>query len=103
MAFDSSSWPEEACRLTPVSDSSLRRSIRLTKASTDFAPEHVARDYRKYLAGQAGNTLQRLQSKVMLRKMAAAMDSVKEIGNPLNEVEASLRDCVQALPGTLSG
>lgn len=40
----------------------------------DFAESHVERDYRKYLAGQTGNLLQRLESKALRQKCQQALE-----------------------------
>lgn len=44
--------------------------------------------------------LQRLQSKVMLRKMSASVAVIEHLGSSPDEDEKDLRDYVQCLPGT---
>ena len=59
-------------------DSGRRCRVRatlamLTSVTTDFSESAISRDYRKYLAGQCGNLLQRLQSPKMLEKLEIAL------------------------------
>lgn len=63
----------------------------------DFALKHVERDYRKYLAGQTGNLLQRLESKALLKK---AQHALTFDGMPSDDAKsADLARLLQSLPG----
>lgn len=64
--------------------------------NADFAEEHVVRDYRKDLAGQAGNTLQRLQSKVLLGKMLIARQAGQAAQN--DQMATAIRERISTLP-----
>lgn len=63
----------------------------------DFAESHVERDYRKYLAGQTGNLLQRLESKPLQKKMQQAV----QYKGPITDDKDSRRmlELLQGLPG----
>ena len=65
--------------------------------NADFSEQHVARDYRKDLAGQAGNIIQRLQSRTMQVKMQAALGA--EQTSPDDEGTSALRLQISTLPG----
>ncbi|CAD6574182.1 MAG: methionyl-tRNA synthetase [Cyphobasidiales sp. Tagirdzhanova-0007] len=65
-------------------------------ADSDFSEQHVARDYRKDLAGQAGNIIQRLQSRTMQVKMQAALGA--EQTSPDDEGTSALRLQISTLP-----
>lgn len=66
----------------------------------DFSENHVARDYRKDLAGQAGNLVQRLQSKVIQAKLKIASEA--QMSPIEDEATRSLGNTLLALPGSLS-
>lgn len=74
------------------------RQLRRHFNVSDFAPERVAQDYKKFLAGQAGNLLQRLQSKVMLGKMTSSIAAVESITTTKDEEVIDLSEYVKSLP-----
>lgn len=66
----------------------------------DFAESHVERDYRKYLAGQLGNLLQRLESKTLLRKAEQAIALRQDV--PDDAPSEMLLETITTLPGNHS-
>lgn len=68
----------------------------------DFSEEHVERDYRKDLAGQTGNLLQRLQSKNLQKKLGQAIEAYQRQGTSAIAGSDELWESVEQLPGEFS-
>lgn len=64
---------------------------------TDFSEQHVERDYRKELAGQAGNLVQRLRSKGLVKKMSLGLSAIEPAAG--GEAVVQLQNKLNALPG----
>lgn len=88
--------------LTLQAKAAVCRKFPETGLFVDFGEEHVERDYRKYLAGQAGNLVQRLQSKALLSKLKIAL-AAEGIGSDPEEHSDTFiaaRRAIDQLPGT---
>ena len=64
---------------------------------SDFAERHVERDYQKYLAGQTGNLLSRMESPKLQKKLELAL-SVETPANP-RSATVGLQATLAKLPG----
>lgn len=68
-------------------------------SDSKYVEDFVVRDHNKFLAGQAGNLLSRLQSKSMSNLMKAVSIAASEVVKSKNVEEQELHQYIQDLPG----